>query len=238
MLLIEFSTLILIAKGTIHKANKWQDHWHVQVLLLHVNKADSKYELRKEIAVLQLNSLKISSKSILHCRMEKRVWETHWKCQEGREPRNLPPTEPPSHVNVSRKCEKALSAEGCGENGSDGARLLGAALHSLRAWGASLRDSSAITGAIRERLLKQKGIPTNLTAATDFIIPASWVFSRHQPCKHSGGELSQCFHHCCSACSNVPRELQRNDFDCKPLRAKIIFMGLDKYTNTLPELCF
>lgn len=44
MLLIAFSSLILVAKGTMHKANKWQDNWHAQVLLLHINKTDSKYE--------------------------------------------------------------------------------------------------------------------------------------------------------------------------------------------------
>lgn len=44
MLLIVFSSVILVAKGTTHKANKWQDNWHAQALLLHINKADSKYE--------------------------------------------------------------------------------------------------------------------------------------------------------------------------------------------------
>lgn len=114
MLLIAFSSLILVAKGTMHKANKFQDHWHVQVLLLHINKADSKYELRKEIAVLQLNSLKISSKLILHCRMGKQAWEMHWKCQEGQEPGNPLPTLP-FHRSVGRLCQQ----QDCGEIGSD-----------------------------------------------------------------------------------------------------------------------
>lgn len=115
--------------------------------------------MSKEIAVLQFNSLKVSSKLILHCRMEKQALEMHWKCQEGRES--------PSHISISYKSEKALSAEWRGRNRIRQSTLLGAALHSLRALGALLRDSSVITGAIGERLLKEKGIPTNLTAATD-----------------------------------------------------------------------
>lgn len=168
MLLIVFSSLILVAKGTMQKANKWQDNWHAQVLLLHINKADSKYELSEEIAVLQFNPLKISSKLILRCRMEKQAWETHWKCQEGRGA-----TESPSHISISQESEKALSAEWQGRNGIRQSTLLAAALHSLHAAGACPRDSSVITGAVgAERLLKQKDIPTNLTAATDWIIHA------------------------------------------------------------------
>lgn len=106
MLLIVFSSLIPVAKGTMHKANKWQDNWHAQVLLLHINKADGKYELSNEMAVLQFNSLNISSKLILHCRMEKQAWEMHWKCQEGREPRNPPPTLP-FHTSVRKLCQQS-----------------------------------------------------------------------------------------------------------------------------------
>lgn len=106
MLLIVFSSLILVAKGSMHKANKWQDNWHAQVLLLNINKADSKYELSKEIAVLQFNSLKVSSKLILHCRMEKQAWEMHWKCQEGLEPLNPPPTLA-FHTSVRKLCQQS-----------------------------------------------------------------------------------------------------------------------------------
>lgn len=65
-LLIAFSSLILVAKGSMHKANKRQDNWHAQVLLFNINQADSKYELSKEITVLQFNSLKILPKLISH----------------------------------------------------------------------------------------------------------------------------------------------------------------------------
>jgi len=84
MLLIAFSSLILVAKGSMHKANKRQDNWHAQVPLFNINQADSKYELSKEIAALQFNSLKILPKLILHCRMEKQAWEMHSKCQRDR----------------------------------------------------------------------------------------------------------------------------------------------------------
>lgn len=71
MLLIAFASLILVAKGSMHKANKRQDNWHVQVPLFNINQADSKYELSKETTALQFNSLKILPKLILHRRMEK-----------------------------------------------------------------------------------------------------------------------------------------------------------------------
>lgn len=70
----------------MHKANKRQDNWHAQVPLFNINQADSKYELSKEITVLQFNSLKILPKLISHCRIEKQAWEVHSKCQEGLEP--------------------------------------------------------------------------------------------------------------------------------------------------------
>lgn len=84
--------------------------------------------------------------------------------------------ESPSHITISHQCGKALSAEGLWGNRVRQSILLRALLHSLRAWGALLRDSSVITGAVGERLLKQKGIPTNLTAATDLIIHAQLGF--------------------------------------------------------------
>lgn len=205
MLLIAFSSLILVAKGTMHKANKWQDHWHAQVLLLHINKADSKYELSKEITVFQFNSLKISSKLILHCRMEKQAWEMHWKCQEGWEPRN-PPVTLPLHTNVRKLCQQ----RDWGGMGSDRAPCwvqlsmpcMPEVLHGERFF---------CDGRCNWwKAFKQKDIPTNLTAATDLIIHTQLgFFLRHQPCKYSGGELSQYFHWCCSACFNVPKEKKK-----------------------------
>lgn len=87
MLIIAFCSLILVAKGSMHKANKRQDNWRAQVPLFNINQAGSKHELGMEITLLQCNSLKILPKLISHSRMEKQAREVHPECQEGLKPR-------------------------------------------------------------------------------------------------------------------------------------------------------
>lgn len=138
----------------------------------------------------------------------------------------------PFHINISHKCEKACKETDQGGIGSDRFILRGALLHSLRlSEDALLKDSSVITGVISKRLFKQKDLPTNPKAATDFTICAQLFFLRHQPCKYMQRWTITRFQLALHSSLYVHKELQGNDFDCKPSRAKIIFMGLDKYTT-------
>lgn len=158
----------------MHKANKRQDNWHAQVPLFNINQADRKYELSKEITVLQSNSLKILPKLILHCRMEKTGLGNALKISGG-----TGATVSPFHITVSPKREKTCEQTGQGGTGSGRAIPLGALLQSRRlSEDASLKDYSVSRGAINKRLLKQKDFPTKPTAVRDFVVRAQLVFCK------------------------------------------------------------
>lgn len=101
MLLIAFSSLILVAKGSMHKANKRQDNWHAQVPLFNINQAGSKYELSTEVALLQFNSLKIFAKINFTQQDGKTGWGSASRMSRGAEATLSPSTSAP-HTSVRK----------------------------------------------------------------------------------------------------------------------------------------
>lgn len=94
---------------------------------------------------------------------------------------------------------------------------------------ALLKDSSVITGEISKRPLQQWALPTNLTAAADWIIHCSGVFLRHQPCKYTQRWTITLFQLALPGSSCVHRELPSNIWTVSPPGLRL---PLWAYTNT------
>lgn len=220
MLLIAFSSLILVAKGSMHKANKRQDNWHAQVPLLNINQAGSKYELSKEITPLQFNSLKILPKLISHSRVEKEAWEVHPECQEG-----LKPQYPLPHQHLTRVWESSLQADrggiAIGQSHLGGCTFLFPTFV-RNWWGICIKKApSLIVGEIGIRFLNQR--PSYKPSSNTFAHLCSAVFFRHQPCTSCRSEPSHNFHWCCTAlCMHTGVYLE-----CKLSMVRTVLMGLN-----------